>query len=115
MQNASKSAINPHFGKKYADFAAIRDVSTPVLAKNGLTITQFTTLQDNALSLVMRLLHESGQWIEGDYPLPNVPEKPQVMGSAITYARRYCWSAACGIAGEEDDDGNAAQASGNGA
>lgn len=34
---------------------------------------------------------------------------PQTAGSAITYARRYSLCAALGVAGEEDDDGNAAQ------
>jgi hypothetical protein len=31
------------------------------------------------------------------------------MGSAITYGRRYSWASICGIAAEEDEDGNAAQ------
>jgi hypothetical protein len=30
------------------------------------------------------------------------------MGSSITYARRYCLSAAIGLVADEDDDGNAA-------
>lgn len=34
----------------------------------------------------------------------------QVLGSEITYLRRYCLSALVGVATEDDDDGNAAQA-----
>jgi hypothetical protein len=30
------------------------------------------------------------------------------MGSSITYARRYCLSAAIGLVADDDDDGNAA-------
>ena len=38
-----------------------------------------------------------------------IPASPQVIGSALTYARRYTLFALAGIAGEgEDDDGNAA-------
>jgi hypothetical protein len=33
--------------------------------------------------------------------------KPQATGSAMTYARRYSLSAALGVVGDEDDDGNA--------
>jgi hypothetical protein len=35
--------------------------------------------------------------------------KPQEIGSALTYARRYSLSALIGIAADEDDDANAAQ------
>ena len=40
--------------------------------------------------------------------MPVAIDKPQVMGSAFTYAKRYSWSAICGIAADEDDDANAA-------
>jgi hypothetical protein len=59
------------------------------------------------MSLVTRLAHSSGQFIESTYPLPIV-DRPHIMGSAITYARRYSWAAICGIAAEEDEDGNQA-------
>jgi hypothetical protein len=110
MQNADVNKANTHFGNKYADLASIRDATVPALSANGLAIIQFATLTENGdMRLITRLVHSSGQWMEGEYPLPNLPDKPQVMGSAITYAKRYCWSAVCGIASEEDDDGNAAQ------
>lgn len=112
LKNATLNKTNPHFKSKYADLAGIRDATAPILAKHGLSISQFTTMLDGGLVLSTRLLHESGQWMEGEYPLPLVLEKPQAMGSALTYARRYCWSAVCGIAAEEDDDGLAAQSNG---
>jgi hypothetical protein len=34
----------------------------------------------------------------------------QKYGAALTYARRYAWAAALGIASDEDDDGNTASA-----
>jgi hypothetical protein len=39
-----------------------------------------------------------------------MPDKPQAMGSARTYARRYEWSSIIGMTSEEDDDANAAEA-----
>lgn len=112
LKNAPLNKTNPHFKSKYADLAGIRDATAPILAEHGLSISQFTTVDGETLVLCTRLLHESGQWMQGEYPLPMVLDKPQSMGSALTYARRYAWSAACGIAAEDDDDGNAAQNSG---
>ena len=41
--------------------------------------------------------------------MPFSPQaNPQQMGSALTYAKRYCLQAAFGLVGEEDDDGEAA-------
>ncbi len=116
LKNAAKTAENPHFKSKYADLAVIRDTTAPVLANWNLAIVQTTDFNDDGrFYLLTRLIHVSGQWIESAYPLPFIPDKPQTMGSAITYARRYTWSAICGIAAGLDDDGEAAQSyEGNG-
>lgn len=114
LKNATLNKVNPHFKSRYADLAGIRDTVTPVLSKHGLSIVQFTTVNQYGFCLVTRLMHESGQYIEGRYPLPELLDKPQAMGSAVTYARRYTLSAMCGIAAEEDDDGEAAQNSNGG-
>jgi hypothetical protein len=110
MENASLNKTNPHFRSRYADLAAIRDATIQTLTKNGLSLAQFTTIDgEGNLLLHTRLCHKSGQWMEGVYPVPVVLDKPQAMGSALTYARRYGWASMCGIAVEEDDDANAAQ------
>lgn len=109
MKNAILNKVNPHFKSKFADLAAVRDATIPSLAKHGLSIVQFTKISDGNLLLTTRLMHESGELIEGEYPLPPAGTAPQAMGSALTYAKRYCWSAMCGIAADEDDDANEAQ------
>lgn len=113
MKNATLNKINPHFKSKYADLAAVRDATIPALSKHGLAITQRTLFRDGNFLLVTRLEHSGGQFIESDYPLPLDVGKPQIMGSATTYARRYSWAALCGIAAEEDDDAEAAQTNGD--
>jgi hypothetical protein len=80
----------------------------PALTKHGLSLFQMTRLNGEGMLLVTRLAHSSGQWLEATYPLP-VVDRPHIMGSALTYARRYSWAALVGIAAEEDEDGNAAQ------
>jgi hypothetical protein len=109
IKNATLNKINPHFRSKYADLAAVRDAVTGPLAEQGLSITQMTGESEGKLVVYTRLLHSSGQWIESAYPIINDTNKPQAMGSALTYARRYSIAALCNIASEEDDDGNEAQ------
>jgi hypothetical protein len=111
MENAKYNKINPHFKNKYADLAAIIDAIKQPLADNGIGYTQTTHADlgdDTGLSTIFRLttklLHSSGQWISSEYPLPYAPDKPQVMGAALTYARRYELATICGIAAEEDND-----------
>jgi len=104
MGNAVMNRINPHFKSKYADLAAIFDASRKPLSANGLAIVQ--TIENGVLHT--RLLHTSGQWIASEHPLP-MSGRPQEIGSALTYARRYSLSALIGIAADEDDDANAAE------
>ena len=59
--------------------------------------------------LLWSLLHESGEEKGGEWPLGPVNQKPQSLGSAITYGRRYCFTAVTNIVLEDDDDGQRAQ------
>lgn len=102
MKNAPLTKTNPHYRSKYSDLAAIRDAVVPHLAAHGIALVQGL----DGLAVSTRLLHTSGQWIESTLPIP--AGKMQELGSAITYARRYTLSAICGIAADEDDDGNVA-------
>jgi hypothetical protein len=47
--------------------------------------------------VVTRLAHASGEWIEGELPLPVSKADAQGYGSALTYARRY---GLCAITGD---------------
>jgi hypothetical protein len=52
------------------------------------------------------LAHAAGQWIASDWPVCPIAEtdRPQRMGAALTYARRYSLFTLVGIAGEDDLD-----------
>lgn len=108
IKNASLNKINPHFKSKYADLAAIFDSVRKPLADCGLAVTQTTEIREGGFVLVTMLAHSSGQWIKSEYPLP-ATGRPQEIGSALTYARRYCLSAIAGIAADEDDDAEGAE------
>lgn len=113
MDNAPMNKTNPHFKSKYSDLPAVREATIKALTDHGLAILQGTDVADDGrLTLRTRLMHESGEWIESSYPLPTDLNKPQAMGSALTYARRYTWASICGIAADEDDDAHGAQDAG---
>lgn len=100
---------NPHFKSRYADLSAVRDAIVPVFNKHGLSIIQAPTTDGfSGFSLETRVMHESGEELVFNFPLPSDVNKMQAVGSAISYARRYTLSALACIASEEDDDGNAA-------
>ena len=109
MRNATLNKVNPHFRSKYADLSEIRNAVTPALSKHGLAAVQMLRRSEGALEVVTRLVHASGQWVESVFPIPQDVSKPQAMGSAITYGRRYTLAAICNISADEDDDAEAAQ------
>lgn len=113
IPNIEKAKENTHFRSRYADIADGLSVIRPVLAQNGLVVTQATEFDRDSGLFVLhtRIYHTSGEWIGSTYPLPT-SGKAQEMGSAITYARRYALFALVGTAAtDEDTDGNdAAQA-----
>ena len=114
MGPAIINRVNPHFKNRYADLAAVFEAVRKPLAESGISFTQTTELRDGAFILRTTLRHNSGQWIASEYPLP-LNGKPQEIGSALTYAKRYSLSAMVGIAADEDDDGEATRkANGNG-
>lgn len=111
MQNAAANSKNPDFHSKYADLGSVRNACVPVLARNGIALTQIIERDgDNLLTLSTTLLHKSGEWISSEFPLPEklLEENPQMFGSALSYARRYSLGSICGIATDHDDDGNMA-------
>ena len=110
MKNAAMNKTNPHFKSKYADLGAIRDAVIPPLAKQGVALVQLIETREYGPAVVTKLMKD-GQEIVSECPvLVENPTTPQKFGSALTYARRYSLACICGIASEEDDDGNAAEA-----
>ena len=109
MDDATKDRENPHFRSKYADLAAVRKVTRPVLAKHGLSVVQLPMPTETGVVLQTRLLHASGEFIEGELPLVTQGIGMQGIVSAITYGRRTSLQAVLGIAADDDDDGEAAQ------
>ena len=111
MPAVPMNAVNKFLGNRYADLTTMIQTATPVLAKNGLSISQQPISLDGQVGVTTTLMHSSGQWIEDTISLPLGDQKgltlAQVTGSIITYLRRYSYGAIIGLATDEDTDGNA--------
>ena len=107
IKNPSKSKTNPHFKSTYADLADGIDATRDAFSANGLCIIQSTSLDGELLVLETRIVHSSGQWVSGTYPVCKLPNTPQNIGSAMTYARRFSLFGLANIAGDDDDGAEA--------
>jgi hypothetical protein len=94
------------YGYSYADLVSIFEKINPLLAKHGLGFTQLL----NGTSLDTIVFHiESGESITSSASIPQGVQLKgmndfQVLGSAITYLRRYSLSAALGLITDVDND-----------
>ena len=99
------------YGYSYADLPAIFDKINPLMKKHGLGFTQLL----NGESLDTLIFHiESGESINSSVTIPSGVQLKgmndfQVLGSAITYLRRYALSAALGLVTDKDTDASGVQ------
>jgi len=94
------------YNYKFADLGKINDIIKPLLSKNGLGYSQ--PLAGNSVKTILYHV-ESGETLEGVVDIPqgvklNSMNDFQVMGSAITYLRRYSLSSMLGLITDEDAD-----------
>jgi hypothetical protein len=94
------------YGYKFADLGEINDIIKPLLTKHGLGYVQ----PINGSTIKTIVFHvESGESLES---LADIPQGVhlkgmndfQVLGSAITYLRRYSLSSILGLITDEDAD-----------
>ena len=109
IKNPPKNGVNPHFNSKYVHLSDGLDTIRTALSAEGIAIIQGTELMEGFIFLNTRLVHSGGEWIESTYPVGSPNDRPQALGSAMTYARRYSIFGMVGVAGDDDDDGNAAE------
>lgn len=102
----------------YVTLAKMVDVTKPLLAKNGLFISQLPICneKENYVKVKTILGHESGQSISSDFEMKipatttrdgkTLPITPQDVGSGISYAKRYAYGAILSLITDEDTDGH---------
>lgn len=109
LSKAEKDRSNPFFKSKYATLDSIWDAIRAPLSNNGLAIIQTISSQEDQIFLTTTLAHSSGQWMRSEVPVVSGKFTPQVLGSAMTYMRRYALASIVGATSGEDDDGEIAQ------
>jgi hypothetical protein len=102
---------NQGYGYSYANLSTIFEVINPLLKKHGLGFTQLVG-DNNVKTIIFDI--ESGEYIETVTTIPSgVTLKGmndfQILGSAITYVRRYSLSSALGLITDKDIDGGGEQ------
>lgn len=107
IRAALKDATNPHFRNSYATLASVWEAIRDPLSRNGLSVVQLVSSQENDVKVETILMHQSGEFIGEVLSVPVTKADAQGFGSAITYGRRYTLQAITGVA-PDDDDGNAA-------
>ena len=99
------------YGYSYADLPTIFDKINPLLAKHNLGFTQ--PIMGNCVKTII-FQTETGETIESLTEIPQGVQLKgmndfQVLGSAITYIRRYSLSSILGIITDKDTDASGEQ------
>ena len=94
------------YGYSYADLPTIFNIINPLLAKHQLGFTQ-PIMGDCVKTIVFHV--ETGETLESLINIPKEVELKgmndyQVLGSAITYIRRYALSSILGLVTDKDTD-----------
>lgn len=107
-----KTHTNPAFkGSQYADIADVLAIVRPVLAANGIAVTQQTEVFTDGRTDLVTALMFGEERLESRCLLPIEGLDAQKVGSWLTYMRRYQICAILGVHPVgDDDDGNQAQA-----
>ena len=109
ITSAEFDKVNPHFKSKYASLESVIKAVKPSLVKHGILYRQVSKYTENGICIETIFHGHGAELPTGEIFLPVDKRTAQGFGSALTYARRYSLSLACGIGSEEDDDGNQAE------
>jgi hypothetical protein len=109
MSGAKKDSTNPFFKSTYSDLESIIEAIRGPFVKQGLAFTQSTDFtEDGTVSVTSYIIHSSGEYISGKMGQKPLDNKPQTVGSLISYLKRYTLQALAGVP-SVDDDAEAAQ------
>jgi len=110
-ETAQVKSDKGNYSYKYADLTDVSEALMPLMGSLGLAFTARPTMVGGDFGLAYSLVHTSGEREDGFFPMAR-NGTPQQVGSAITYARRYCLCAVTGVApGGDDDDAASAETS----
>ena len=109
ITSAEFDKVNPHFKSKYASLESVIKAVKPSLIKHGILYRQVSKYTENGICIETIFHGHGAELPTGEIFLPVDKRTAQGFGSALTYARRYSLSLACGVGADDDDDGNQAE------
>lgn len=113
LRDVEHDAKNPHLRNRYATLSAVLTHARPILAAEGLSLTQWlggVIAEGQPVTVCTQITHQSGQWLRSE--VGAIVERgrgvsiAQSGGSQISYLRRYAALAALGISSADDVDGH---------
>ena len=105
-----KGTTHQGYGYKYSDMAEIMRTIQPILSKSEIGITQNVSINGSVVTVTTTLFHSSGEAmsaiLSGDTQLNQFKGMTniQVVGSLITYLRRYGVSTLLNLVTDIDND-----------
>lgn len=112
----NKVAQGYKYSYKYVSLDVVLAAILTACRDHGLAVMQHPQSCRGGISLITRIIHTSGQWMQSSVVVVPVREDDnntgimsssdlQQIGATITYWRRYILSSIFGLAAEEDSDG----------
>lgn len=114
VKGRSKDGTPFSYSYSYADLADVLGAVRPVLAAQGLAITQRTEPDGGKIWLRTELRHVGGAILDTVVELGQSSASPQQFGGALTYLRRYELVTLLGVAAEQDLDAQDVETPSNG-
>lgn len=100
----TKKDWNPHFKAFFAGLPGTLDAIEKAFVKHKILLTFPTNIVEGRLCVLCTLTHiESGEFLQGIFPVVESKLTAQELGSSTTYAKRYSLQALLGVATEDDD------------
>lgn len=112
VKNPELDGENPHFRSKYASLKATLGVIREACQANGLAYVQQIIPTKHGMQLKSSVMAQNGDSFTLSLLPVSMPPNPQAFGSELTYKKRQQAQTDWGLAGESDDDANAAKPSG---
>ena len=103
LEDTAKSS--PAYNYKYSDLSSILTYIRPIMAENGLSVTQLVN-GDNVgqIGVETILMHVSGQWVSTNAAMSVQGQNlAQEAGKICTYLRRYSLAAIIGLTQKDED------------